>query len=318
MKSDKYSRPVPPDGLALTVPRSCAGLRLDRALAELLPDHSRSRLKGWIVAGRVTVDGALAPPRHRLAGGERLDIARGDDAVELADAPQAIALAIVHEDAQVFVIDKPAGLVVHPGAGNRDGTLLNALLHRDPALAAVARAGIVHRLDKDTSGLMVVARTPRAQTDLVRQLASRSVRREYLALVAGDLAKPVTIDAAIGRHPALRTSMAVVARGKTARTHATPVERHGTTTLVRCALDTGRTHQIRVHLAAVGHPLVGDPVYGGRRAATGVPAFPRQALHAQTLAFVHPATRRALTFESPLPADFAALLDTVRARRSAR
>ena len=302
----------------LTVPASCAGQRLDRALAELLPEHSRNRLKGWIEAGRVTVDGASVPPRHRLAGGERVDVGAAGDEEPLADAPQPIELAIVHEDPAVFVIDKPAGLVVHPGAGNRDGTLLNALLHRDPALATIARAGIVHRLDRDTSGLMVVARTAEAQTDLVRQLASRSVRREYVALVAGDLAKPVTIDAAIGRHPTQRTSMAVVERGKEARTRVTPVERHGATTLVRCALDTGRTHQIRVHLAAIGHPIVGDPLYGARRAAPGVPAFGRQALHARTLAFVHPASRRTRTFESPLPADFASLLDAVRARKAAR
>ena len=313
MESDKYSRPQGAARFAQVVPAACAGLRLDQALAQLLPEHSRSRLKGWIEAGRVTVDGAVAPPRRRLAGGERIDVDPGEDAEPLADAPQAIDLAIVHEDAAVFVIDKPAGLVVHPGAGNRDGTLLNALLHRDPALARVARAGIVHRLDKDTSGLLVVARTPSAQTDLVRQLAARSVKRDYLALVRGDLVKPVTIDAAIGRHPVRRTSMAVVERGKEARTGVVPIERFGATTLVRCSLDTGRTHQIRVHLEAIGHPLVGDPDYGSRRATIGVPPFGRQALHARALAFVHPLTRRTRSFESPLPADFAALLDAMRA-----
>jgi len=312
LESDKYSRPDGTAPLALTVPAECAGLRLDQALARLLPSHSRSRLKGWIEAGRVCVDGAPAAPRRKLAVGERIDVAAGEDGAALPDAPQAIDLPIVHEDDAVIVIDKPAGLVVHPGAGNRDGTLLNALLHRHPDLASVARAGIVHRLDKDTSGLMVVARTPEAQTDLVRQLAARSVRREYLALVRGDVARAATVDAPIGRHPVNRTSMAVVERGKEARTHVAPVERFGAATLVRCTLDTGRTHQIRVHLAAIGHPLVGDPVYGGRR-APGVPAFARQALHARRLAFVHPVTRRTMSFESPLPADVAALLDAMRA-----
>ncbi len=318
MESDKYSRPDGAGPLALTVPPECAGLRLDQALARLLPSHSRSRLKGWIESGRIAVDGAPAVPRRKLAGGERIDVAAGDDGAALPDAPQAIDLPIVHEDDAVIVVDKPAGLVVHPGAGNRDGTLLNALLHRHPDLASVARAGIVHRLDKDTSGLMVVARTPAAQTDLVRQLAARSVRREYLALVRGDVARAATVDAPIGRHPVNRTSMAVVERGKEARTHVAPVERFGTATLVRCTLDTGRTHQIRVHLAAIGHPLVGDPVYGARRATPGVPAFARQALHAQRLAFVHPATRKAMSFESPLPADLAALLDAMRAGATRR
>jgi len=313
LESDKYSRPDATDWRALTVPPACAGLRLDQALARLLPSHSRSRLKGWIEAGRVVVDGTPGTPRRKLAGGERIEVAAGDDGTALPDAAQPIGLAIVHEDDAVIVVDKPAGLVVHPGAGNRDGTLLNALLHRHPGLASVARAGIVHRLDKDTSGLMVVARTPEAQTDLVRQLAARTVRREYLALVRGDVAKAVTVDAPIGRHPVNRTSMAVVERGKEARTHVAPVERFGAATLVRCTLDTGRTHQIRVHLAAIGHPLVGDPVYGARRAAPGVPAFARQALHAQRLAFVHPVTRNEMSFESPPPADFAALLDAMRA-----
>ena len=318
MESDKYSRPDGTAPLALAVPAECAGLRLDQALARLLPSHSRSRLKGWIESGRVCVDGAPAAPRRKLAGGERIDVAAGDEGTALPDAPQAIDLPIVHEDDAVIVIDKPAGLVVHPGAGNRDGTLLNALLHRHPDLASVARAGIVHRLDKDTSGLMVVARTPEAQTDLVRQLAARKVGREYLALVRGDVAKAATVDAPIGRHPVNRTSMAVVERGKEARTHVLPVERFGAATLVRCTLDTGRTHQIRVHLAAIGHPLVGDPVYGARRTATGVPAFARQALHAQRLAFVHPVTHRAMSFASPLPADFAALLDAMRAASKQR
>ena len=204
---------------------------------------------------------------------------------------------------------------MHPGAGNRDGTLLNALLHHAPALAALPRAGIVHRLDKDTSGLMVVAKTPAAQTDLVRQLQARTVTRQYLALARGDLARSVTVDAPIGRHPVQRTSMAVVASGKPARTHVDVVERFGATTLVRCRLETGRTHQIRVHLASIGHPLVGDPVYGGRAAAfrEACAAFARQALHAERLALVHPVTRRERAWTSPLPADFATLLAAIDA-----
>jgi 23S rRNA pseudouridine1911/1915/1917 synthase len=299
----------------LVVPGDCSGLRLDQALARLLPQHSRSRLKGWIDRGLVTLDGEVPLPRHRLEGGETLVIseAPADDAV--ADAPEAIALPIVFEDDAILVLDKPAGLVVHPGAGNRSGTLLNALLHHMPALATLPRAGIVHRLDKDTSGLMVVAKTLPAQTDLVRQLQARTVTRHYLALVRGDLARSMIVDAPIGRHPVQRTTMAIVASGKPARTHVDVLERHGATTLVRCRLETGRTHQIRVHLASLGHPLVGDPVYGGRAASLpeALRGFPRQALHAERLALLHPVTRRKRTWTSPLPADFARLLASIDA-----
>jgi 23S rRNA pseudouridine1911/1915/1917 synthase len=316
MNRGNYSRPARanpvPRPLELTVPAALAGLRFDQALARLVPQHSRSRLSDWIDAGKVTLDGSVVAGKRRLAGGERIVVMTGDDAPALHDAPQAIALTIVHEDAAIIVVDKPAGLVVHPGSGNRDGTLLNALLHHAPALAGLPRAGIVHRLDKDTSGLLVVAKTPTAQTDLVRQLAARTVKREYLAVARGDLARAAAIDAPIGRHPGVRTTMAVVATGKPARTHVTPVERFGSATLVRCALETGRTHQIRVHLAAVGHPLVGDPAYGGRRAPPGVPAFPRQALHAVRLGLVHPETHRAIQFDAPLPADLDALIAQLR------
>jgi len=239
----------------------------------------------------------------------------------LADAGEAIALDVVYEDATVLVVDKPAGLVVHPGAGNPRGTLLNALLHHAPTLASLPRAGIVHRLDKDTSGLMVVAKTATAQTDLVRQLQSRSVSRQYLALACGDLARGATVDAPIGRHPTARTRMAVVVRGKPARTHVEVLERHGIVTLISCRLETGRTHQIRVHLASIGHPLVGDPVYGGGRSAKLPPllaAFPRQALHAQRLALVHPVTGKAVAWTSPLPPDFASLLAAIDAAGRAR
>ena len=303
----------------LVVPAAAASRRLDQTLAELLPEHSRTRLRAWIEAGLVRVDGAVVTtPRHKVEGGEALVVAEGPAGVEATAAAQDIALSIVHEDAALLVVDKPAGLVVHPGSGNPDGTLQNALLHHAPELAALPRAGIVHRLDKDTSGLLVVARTAQAQTDLVRQLAARTVAREYLAVVHGDITRNMTVDAPIGRHPTQRTSMAVVARGKPARTHVEVVDRMTVATVVRCKLETGRTHQIRVHLAAAGHALVGDPTYRGRRgnAADKVPAaraFPRQALHAQRLGLVHPQTGKAVQWQSPLPADIVALIAALRA-----
>jgi 23S rRNA pseudouridine1911/1915/1917 synthase len=301
--------------LILTVPVSLAGLRFDQVLAQLVPEHSRSRLKEWIEAGHVTVDGRSADGKRRLHGGERIVVDAVPDAAVTADAAQPIALDIVHEDEAILVVDKPAGLVVHPGSGNRDGTLLNALLHHAPALSALPRAGIVHRLDKDTSGLLVIAKTPQAQTDLVRQLQTRAVKREYVAIACGDLARATTIDAPIGRHPHARTTMAVVATGKPARTHVVPLTRFGAATLVRCTLETGRTHQIRVHLAAIGHPLVGDPAYGGRRAAARGPVFHRQALHAARLGLVHPQSRVHCEWTSPLPQDLAGLIDALRAKR---
>jgi 23S rRNA pseudouridine1911/1915/1917 synthase len=289
-------------------------LRLDQALARLVPEHSRSRLKGWIDEGRVLLDGRAVAPRHRLSGGEALAIRYAAEPDAVADVAQAMPLRVVYEDDALIVIDKPPGLVVHPGAGNRSGTLLNALLHHAPELAKLPRAGIVHRLDKDTSGLMVVAKTQEAQTDLVRQLQARTVSRHYLALVRGDVARSLVVDAPIGRHPTRRTSMAVVAKGKPARTHVDVVARHGAVTLVRCRLETGRTHQIRVHLASIGHPLVGDPVYGRGRATPGqasVPPFTRQALHAERLALLHPRTGRACEWTSPPPTDFVQLLAAV-------
>jgi 23S rRNA pseudouridine1911/1915/1917 synthase len=317
-----YSRPVvadrPASGAAqavrhFTIPPALAGRRLDQALAELMPEHSRTRLKLWIESGEIRVDGLAAQPRHKLRGGERIDI-DAHTAPALADAPEAIALDIRYEDAALLVLNKPPGLVVHPGSGNRAGTLLNALLHHHAALAALPRAGIVHRLDKDTSGLMVVAKTEAAQRALVRRIAAHEVLREYLAVARGDVARGVTIDAPIGRHPVRRTAMAVVARGKPARTHVTVVERFHIATLLRCRLETGRTHQIRVHLAAIGHPLVGDPAYGhGDRGRGSALAFARQALHAATLRFEHPVTGKPLAFDAPPPEDFARLVATLRA-----
>ena len=299
---------------SLAVPAECGGMRLDQALAQLMPQHSRNRLKAWIDAGDITVDGAVRAPRHRLNGGETLTIVEHEVVADDTHAPQAIALAIVHEDESLLVVDKPAGLVVHPGAGNRDGTLLNALLHHAPALASVPRAGIVHRLDKDTSGLMVVAKTLAAQTALVRALAQRTVKREYLAIAYGDIEQPLTVEAPIGRHPSARTTMAVVAGGRDARTHVTPLERYTIATLAQCTLDTGRTHQIRVHLAAIRHPLVGDPVYGPRRQVPGLPPIARQALHAWRLSLAHPASGKALRWRAEPPVDFAELRDALRER----
>jgi 23S rRNA pseudouridine1911/1915/1917 synthase len=294
----------------LRLAADCAGSRFDAALARALPRYSRSRLRAWIDAGRVTLDGAAADATRRVRGGERVVVRALAEPDANAPAAEAIALAIVAEDEALLVVDKPAGLVVHPGAGNRSGTLQNALLHHAPELASVPRSGIVHRLDKDTSGLLVVAKTLVSHTDLVRQLAARTVHREYLALASGDVKRGGTIEAPIGRHPTRRTTMAVVPTGKPARTHYDVLERFGVATLLACRLDTGRTHQIRVHLASLGHPLVGDPAYGRR---SPVP-FARQALHAARLGLVHPTTHRAREWRSPLPADFAALLAALRTR----
>jgi 23S rRNA pseudouridine1911/1915/1917 synthase len=291
-----------------TIGADLGGLRLDQALARLMPEHSRSRIRTWIDAGRVSVGGETAAAKRKLYGGERILVLPLADPRVSAFVAQSLPLAIVYEDDALIVVDKPAGLVVHPGSGNWDGTLANALLHHAPQLAAVARAGIVHRLDKDTSGLLVVAKTPTAQTDLVRQLQARTVRREYLALVHGVIARGGRIDAPLGRHPVKRTSMAVVATGKPAVTHYEVRERFGACTLLACRLETGRTHQIRVHLASLQHPVVGDRTYG-RRHGVG---FARQALHAWRLALVHPVTRAAVHWQSPLPDDFAALLAALR------
>jgi 23S rRNA pseudouridine1911/1915/1917 synthase len=298
--------------IALRVPAAMAGLRLDQALAQLLPDYSRSRLQDWVRRARVTVDGAAAASKSKVWGGERIEVRVEMDAAARASAPQDIPLTIVHEDAHLLVIDKPAGLVVHPGSGNPDGTLLNALLHRAPALNGVPRAGIVHRLDKNTSGLLVVAKTLEAHTSLVRQLQSRSVQREYLALVAGVPAAQGRVEAPIGRHPVARTRMAVVARGKSAVTRFRVLRAGTAWSLVECHLETGRTHQIRVHMHSIGHPLLGDPVYGSTKLARALPeparSFTRQALHATRLELMHPATGVKLALHAPLPADLAELL----------
>ncbi len=315
MKASNSNRAdyIPPPARILEIPAECAGLRLDQALARLLPEHSRSRLAAWVKQGKVSLNDTAADARRKVWGGERVAIAAVALPEEAAQQPEDIPLTVVYEDGHVLVVNKPAGLVAHPGSGNWQGTLLNALLHHAPQLAGVPRAGIVHRLDKDTSGLLVVAKTLEAQTDLVRQLAARTVKRQYLALAHGRVARDGLVDAPIGRHPVQRTKMAVVASGRAARTHYRVLERFAQATLLECALETGRTHQIRVHMAELGHPLVGDPVYGPRRRAQGALAdFPRQALHAWRLALVHPATGAEQAWEAPLPEDFAELLESLR------
>jgi 23S rRNA pseudouridine1911/1915/1917 synthase len=292
----------------LVVPADCAGLRLDQVLARLLPEHSRNRLARWIREARVSVDGSTASPRAKMWGGERVRVRPGEEPETLAYRPQEIPLDIVCEDDTVIVINKPTGLVVHPGSGNWDGTLLNALLQHAPGLEGVPRAGIVHRLDKDTSGLLVVAKTITAQTHLVRQLQAHTVAREYSAVVHGRVERDGKVDAPIGRHPVSRTRMAVVARGKPAVTHYRVAARYRDATLLECRLETGRTHQIRVHLASIGHPLIGDPVYGPKGARREPGRFHRQALHARKLAFVHPATGRTMSCEARLPADMLELI----------
>lgn len=305
----------------LDLPPASAGMRLDQALAAALPQYSRARLQRWIRSGAVSIDGRPMRPRDRVRGGERL-VVRAEFPVEGAVAAETLPLDIVHEDTALLVLNKPPGLVVHPGAGNREHTLQNALLAYDPGLARVPRAGLVHRLDKDTSGLLMVARTPESHTRLVAALAAREVGREYLALCAGVPTGGGRIEEPIGRHRTARTRMAVRSDGREAVTHYRIEERLGSLTLLRVQLETGRTHQIRVHLAHVGLPVIGDPVYGGRMrqpagasaaVRTALQSFRRQALHAQRLRLRHPVNRRALTFQAPPPPDFQALLQLLRA-----
>jgi len=306
--------------LEALVPLEQAGRRFDQVLAELFPDFSRSRLTGWIKSGEALLDGEEAKPKQALRGGETLTV-WVTPSIETTAEPEPIALDIRHADDEVIVLNKPAGLVVHPGAGNPRGTLVNALLHFDPKLAELPRAGIVHRLDKDTSGLMVVARSLRAHAALVQQLSGREVHRQYLAVACGAMVAGGTVNAPIGRHPSDRIRQAVTESGREAITHYRVRERFRSHTLVECRLETGRTHQIRVHLAHVRHPLVGDPLYGGGlrlpRGATEALAealrgFKRQALHAESLAFVHPASGETLSFTSTMPEDMQQLLACLR------
>ena len=303
--------------LLAIAPADAAGERIDKLLARLLPEHSRSRLQQWIAAGAVRVDGEVARPRQPLHGGETIEVMPLPAADDAAMQAEQMQLEVVYEDADIAVLDKPADLVVHPAAGHWSGTLANGLLARFPQTAALPRAGIVHRLDADTSGLMVVALTLTAQTDLVRQLQARSVTREYWAIVYGAAPREATIDAALARDPRnpLRFAVSDAPRARTARTHLRCLQavKPGKVPLswVACRLDTGRTHQIRVHLESIGHPLVGDPVYRRGRPAADAPSvegFTRQALHAVRLRLVHPASGEAMTWFRPPPRDMQDLM----------
>jgi 23S rRNA pseudouridine1911/1915/1917 synthase len=296
------------------------GMRLDQVAAELFPDFSRSRLQAWIRAGDLRLDGEIVRPRDKVAAGALLSL-EAEPEEEVDWQGEDIDLDLVHEDEELMVINKPAGLVVHPAAGHQSGTLVNALLHRCPDLATLPRAGVVHRLDMETSGLMVVAKTLRAHNQLVEQLQARTVKREYAAVCIGAMTGGGTVDQPIGRHPRARKKMAVLVGGKPAITHYRLAERFANHTHIKVQLETGRTHQIRVHMAHIHHPLVGDPQYGGRpripkNAAPELVAmlrgFPRQALHARRLGLVHPATGEPCQWEVPLARDIEALLACLR------
>ncbi len=297
-----------------------AGMRLDQALAELFSGYSRARLQQWIRNGLVTVDDRQLRAKDKVLGGERVDVmATLED--EVSSQPQRIPLEVLYEDETLLVINKPAGLVVHPAAGNPDGTMLNALLHHAPELVSVPRAGIVHRLDKETSGLLVVARTLKAQAHLVQQLQERAFEREYEAVAVGVMLSGGSVDAPIGRHPVDRKRMAVTQRGRPAVTHYRVAERFRAHTHVRVQLETGRTHQIRVHMAHIRYPLFGDPVYGGRlrippksseQFTEALRNFRRQALHAVRLGLTHPESGEVMQWQAPLPADMEYLLRVLR------
>jgi len=304
-----------------TIPAELAGLRLDKALARMFPEYSRSRLKEWLLAGAITVDGNSWRPRDAVEGGESVALEPPAE-VSVRAEPESMALQVAHEDSDLLVINKPAGLVVHPGAGNPAGTLMNGLLHHAPELEEIPRAGIIHRLDKDTSGLLLVAKTLQAHTALVRLLADREISRQYIAVCNGALTGGGVIREPISRHPTDRKRMSVQQNGKAAVTHFTVRERFAAYTCVDVKLETGRTHQIRVHFAYLRHALVGDPVYGGRLALPKgaseeliqtLRRFKRQALHATRLAFDHPATGKTLALEAAAPEDFQNLIEVLRA-----
>lgn len=306
----------------LEVPAELAGQRLDSALARLMPEHSRTRIKGWIEEGAVLMERQRVRPRDIVEEGARIRVQVMPAEPETQVLPEAIALRLLHEDPDVLVIDKPAGLIVHPGAGNPNHTLQNALLGFDPQLARLPRAGLIHRLDKDTSGLLVVARTSEAQTSLSRQLMVRTMSREYVAVCVGVMTGGGTIDAPIGRNRSDRLKMAVRESGRPAVTHYRVLERYRAHTYLSVQLETGRTHQIRLHLSHLKYPIVGDPVYGGRfgqpkgagrELLDTLRGFKRQALHAATLGFDHPRTGKRLVLKSPVPPDFGQLLLALRA-----
>jgi 23S rRNA pseudouridine1911/1915/1917 synthase len=311
--ADPLLRPIEADA---ELSRELAGQRLDASLAQVWPQHSRSQLQRWLQSGAISVDGQPARGRERVRGGERVSL-RAIEQIQAPDQPEQMPLDLLYEDASLLVLNKPAGLVVHPGAGNRSGTLVNALLAFDPMLARLPRAGIVHRLDKETSGALLIARTADAHQALVRALAAREIEREYLALVQGEPVSGFTVDAPLDRHPGDRLRRAVVHDGRPAVTHARIEQRFSGYTLLRCRLETGRTHQIRVHMAHMRLPIVGDPLYGGRlRLPAGASSelieqlrgFRRQALHAIRLAFAHPVSAEPIQIHAEMPDDFKMLL----------
>jgi 23S rRNA pseudouridine1911/1915/1917 synthase len=304
----------------IAIPEEFAGLRLDQALARMFPEYSRSRLKEWFLAGAISVEGGLKRPRDAVSGGEIVTLQPKAE-IEVRAEAEPIALDIVHEDDDLLAVNKPAGLVVHPGAGNPAGTLMNGLLHHLASLQEIPRAGIIHRLDKDTSGLLLVAKSLTAHTALVRLLADRDISRHYLAICNGVLTGGGTIREPISRHPVDRKKMSVQQNGKPAVTHYTVRERFAACTMVDVKLETGRTHQIRVHFAHRRNALVGDQVYGGRLALPkgasdeliqALRHFKRQALHATRLAFEHPSTGEMIDLEVDPPKDFQVLVDTLR------
>lgn len=307
------------DTYTATVSPEQAGRRFDQVLAELYPDYSRSRLQGWIKEGRALLDGATVQPRAKLQAGQEIEL-RPASIEPQGDAAEPIQLNVVFEDDDLIVVNKPAGLVVHPGAGNPAGTLMNGLLHHAPELEALPRAGILHRIDKDTSGLLLVARSIAAHTRLVRDLEQRLIKREYRAVCNDRLTAGETVEAPIGRHRVHRTRMAVTNAGKPAVTHYRVLARFAAHSFIACRLETGRTHQIRVHLAWRQHPLVGDPVYGGRlkipagageELTEALKGFRRQALHASDLGFQHPVADTPMAFHAPLPDDLLGLLQSL-------
>lgn len=308
------------DVLTRKIDPAMAGFRLDHCLQQLFSEYSRARLQKWVKEGKITLDGRLPRSKDKVLGGETIVLIPEVEAQERWQ-PEAIALDIVYEDEAIIVLNKPAGLVVHPAAGNQQGTLLNALLHHAPELNEIPRAGIVHRLDKSTTGLMVVARTLTAQKTLVEQLQARTITREYYALVMGAIIAGGTLEWPIGRHRVDRKRMAVVDEGKPAMTHYRVLERYAHHTYLKVNLSTGRTHQIRVHLSHMNHPLIGDPVYGGRlripknasdTLADGLRGFRRQALHAGRLKFEHPLTQEDVEFSRPVPQDMEDILNIMR------
>jgi 23S rRNA pseudouridine1911/1915/1917 synthase len=317
----QYNQPMKLLQQQIRIESEFSGSRLDLALHQLLPDFSRSVIQNWIKSEFVQLNRQACQPKQKVYGGDLIDLDIPFVA-KISDLPQKIEFNIIHEDADFFIVDKPANLVVHPAAGHSSGTLVNGLLDIDPSLEQLPRAGIVHRLDKDTTGVMVVARTLQAHANLVNQLQRRLVKREYIAITQGVVTAGRTIETEIARHPVNRKKMAVQPKGKHAVTHFQVTEKFPHHTYINVQLETGRTHQIRVHLAHVHHPLLGDPLYGGRfRLPMGVDSelgtmlrnFGRQALHARYLSFSHPKTKEPCRFEAEIPRDFQRMLDALRA-----